>query len=358
MNNKMLFYKNFFKYGLILALILVIVLVSVNIYQDKYGIFKNDYSKQKFWPNERFVKVKYILKNPTKYDSFIFGSSRAQLFNPKLIKTGHFYNCSFEVSSIYENLRYLKMFLEHGVKIKTVILCIENDSFMYGDNPYISYDMSYKHNCFYYPETIKQKIKFYSKYLFINPFNNAPNAVPFYDFNKNTMFDSGTVAQNMDLKTFKRSTKNIDKVYVNPFKYKLVNFKLLEEFTNVCKQNNINLIVIILPEHYKSYKANNLATYNYCKKRLSEITPYYDFSGINQITTNDFNFFDYMHLDYNVACAILDRIFYENKFTQPKIEDFGDYVTKDNFNEHIKKLCSKTPEIKNCIPDSNKKYYF
>lgn len=351
MNDRRLFYRKFFKYSLILSFVLILALVSVNIYQDKYGIFKNDFSKQKFWPNERYVKVKYILKHPDKYDSFIFGSSRAQLFNTKLIKTEKFYNCSFEVSSIYENLRYLKLFLKHGIKIKTIILCIENESFMYGDNPYIAFDMTYKHNCFYYPETLKQKIRFFSNYLFINPFNNAPNQIVFFDFNRKTIFDSGTMAQNMDLKTFKKSTKKIDKVYTNKFKYNPVNLKLLEEFTKICEQNNINLIVVVLPEHYKSYKVNNLAEYNRYKQKLSEITPYYDFSGVNKMTTDDSNFFNYMHFDYNVACAILDRIFNENKLLPPKIEGFGDYVTKSNFDKHIKYLCSKTPEIKNCIPD-------
>lgn len=352
MKNNRLFYKKFFKYFLILVVIFALSLAATNIYLDKSGIFKNDYSKQKFWPNERFIKTKYLLKNPNKYDSFLLGSSRIDLLNPKLIKAGHYYNFSFPMSTIYENLRYLNLLIKKGYKIKTIVLCLDHDTFKHNEYPYSpfgSIDQAY----LYYPETIYQKIKVYSNYIFINPFAEGNKQLPFTDLNNKSIFDTGTTAQFLDLKTYKRPAKKINKAYKAPYGYNSVNLKLLKEFKQLCNQHNINLIIVILPEYYKLYKTNNLPGYNECKKELSKITPYYDFSGINEITSNDINFFDFDHFDYIAACKILDRIFNEDKFSAPKIEGFGDYVTKDNFSEHIKTLCSKTPEIKNCIPESS-----
>lgn len=348
--NNRLIYKKFFQYSLILLMALFFTLALINIHLDKYGIFKSDYSKQKLWPNERFVKMKYILKNPNKYDSFIFGSSRSNLLNSKLIKTGHYYNFSCYVATVYEDLRYLKILIKKGHKIKNIILCLDNDSFKYDDYPYSPFTEKDQAYYLYYPVNFPQKLRFYSKYIFLNPFSKNDERVPFYDFNNKSLFDSGTIGQLMDLKTFKRSTKKINKIYTKPFEYNPVNLRLIKEFSNICKENNIKLTIIILPEYYKSYEKNGLAGYNDYKQKLSIIAPYYDFSGVNEMTINDFNFYDYAHFDYNVGCAILDRIFNEDKLSAPEIKGFGDYVTKDNFKEHINALCSMTPEIKNCIP--------
>lgn len=353
MKNKRLFYKKFFKYILVSLLILVLALISTNIYLDKYGVFKNDLYKQKYWPNERALKIRHILNNPKKYDSFIFGSSRAELLNAKSINKGHFYNFTFPISTFYEELRYLKMFINKGIKIKNIILCIDNDSFKYDEYPYSPCFSKNQAHFLYYPETVLQKIKYYTTFLFINPLNQNDNKIKFYDFTKKAFFDSGSIAQSMDLKTYKRSTEKITKIYKTTSPYNPVNLKLLKEFSELCKQNNINLTVIIMPEHYKSYIENQLSRYNEYKEKIAEITPYYDFSGVNKMTTNDFNFYNYSHFDYNVACAILERLYGKNKFSAPSIEGFGDYVTNDNVDEHIKTLCSKTPEVKNCIPKTN-----
>lgn len=358
MNNNRLFYKKFFKYSITILFILIFSIITINIYVDKYGFFKNDYSKQKTSPNYRFMKIKHLLKNPNKYDSLIFGSSRAAYLNPKIIKSEKYYNLSFSVATTYENLRYLRMLINKGLKIKNVILCLDNDSFKYNDYPYTPASLEKAYAYFYYPETIPQKITFYSKCLLLNPFDKSDEETELSELDRKAILDSGTTIQLMNLKTYKRNTEKINKIYTKDGKYESINFKLLKEFVEICNQNNINLIVIILPEYYKSYKSNQLAGYNYCKKKLSEITPYYDFSGVNEVTTNNANVHDYRHLDYNVGCLVLDRIFKENKFSAPKIKGFGDYVTKDNFNEHIKTLCSKTPEIKNCIPKIDHHYSF
>lgn len=344
---KPLFYKKFFKYLILIFILLTFSIALTNAFLDRYGIFKTDYKKQKYLPNERYVKINYLLKNPNKYDSFIMGSSRAGSLQSKTIKNGKFYILDFPVASPYELLRYLNIFIKNKIKIKTIILCLENDSFKADDYPYAPIISSKDPLFFYYPENFKQKINFYYRYLALNPLLPSTETLK---FNPVTAFDSGSDSQLIDLKTCKSSNKKITQVYKNTSPYNMVNIGILKEYTAICKKNNINLIVLIIPELSESYYANDIAKYNYYKKKLAEITPYYDFSGVNSYTTNDVYFHDYRHFNACSGAKILERIYSQDKFSKPEIEGFGDYVTKDNIDEHIKTLCSKTSGVQNCIP--------
>lgn len=348
MKKSTLTYRSFFEYLILVVIFALCSTAIINVYMDRYGIFKNDYTEQVYLPNQRYVKINYVLNNPTKYDSFIMGSSRAGFINAKNIKGGNFYSLDFPLASPYELLRYLNIFIKNKIKIRTIILCLENDSFKADAAPDAPIVSRKDPLFFYYPDTLQQKINFYFKFLALNPF--LPNTETL-KFNPVTTFDSGSDSQLIDLQTYERPKHKITKVYKNPAPYNMVNIKLLKEFVSTCKKNNINLIVLIVPELEKSYYAGGIPKYNYYKKKLAEVTSYYDFSGVNSYTTNDSNFYDYRHFDFYSGEKILERIYNENKFSKPEIEGFGDYVTKDNINEHIKELCSKTPEVKNCIPN-------
>jgi hypothetical protein len=76
------------------------------------------------------------------------------------------------------------------------------------------------------------------------------------------------------------------------------------------------------------------------KKRLAQITDFYDFSGINSITKDPFNYYETSHYRVFIGEMMLARMFENDKnITVP--EDFGDLVTKSNIDIHIKKLKSQ-----------------
>lgn len=68
---------------------------------------------------------------------------------------------------------------------------------------------------------------------------------------------------------------------------------------------------------------NVLDRFREIQYRLAQITPYYDFSGLNRITTDDYYYYEVSHYRPIVGDMIIHRI-----FDMPKEADtdFGKYV--------------------------------
>ena len=63
-------------------------MISINVLVDAYGILRTDFTKQFQVPNMHFLKIKLLLENKEKYDSFVFGSSRPEKIDPRHIPNG------------------------------------------------------------------------------------------------------------------------------------------------------------------------------------------------------------------------------------------------------------------------------
>lgn len=105
----------------------------------------------------------------------------------------------------------------------------------------------------------------------------------------------------------------------------------IRDIKEMCDEHGIQLIAFINPIHYLTYRENYPKGLNAFKKRIVEITPFYDFSGLNRITTKNYYYYETSHYRPIVGDMIIRRIF--DPENAPK--DFGTYVTKDNINEHI-----------------------
>ena len=62
---------------LLLLLLLLSLIVSYNVWLDPFGIINADMKNQLTEPNQNYLKTTHIINNPTKYNAFLFGSSRA-----------------------------------------------------------------------------------------------------------------------------------------------------------------------------------------------------------------------------------------------------------------------------------------
>ena len=112
-------------------------------------------------------------------------------------------------------------------------------------------------------------------------------------------------------------------------------YEEIQRITNYAKQNNINIIFYYSPLYYKVYQYGNIDNYNNMKRKVANITPFYDFSGINEITTQKKYFCDLIHINTDCTKIIINRLFSENKNNEPKFKNFGNYVTKENIDKHI-----------------------
>jgi hypothetical protein len=88
-----------------------------------------------------------------------------------------------------------------------------------------------------------------------------------------------------------------------------------------------------------TYLNCNVEQFNAFKKQLSEVTDYFDFSGINSITSNNYYYYETSHYRYVVADMILARIFNDPPVSLPS--DFGVLVTRANLEAHLQNLRSQ-----------------
>lgn len=317
----------------------------INVHYDPYGIYRTDFTQQKIEPNQRFIKMRYLLSNPDKYDSFIFGSSRVGNIPNETIKDGKWYNMTISQGIPSEHLYNLRLLLKKNVKIKTVMLGLEDFSYKLqspsenGELITTPYSGSAVENIKYY---IKYTFKFPDKKMLDPYINPKKEQFPvFYD-----IYNSGRpLHTEIDdyINTHKQEHIS-DKKFKNPSVHKEnymdQTLKDIKEFVELCKENSIKCIVFINPIYRSTYLANNPAQFMEFKKRLVQITDYYDFSGLNSITKDPFNYYETSHYRVFIGEKMLARML-DNYKKVSVPSDFGVLVTKNNIDTHIKLLKSQ-----------------
>ena len=121
--------------------------------------------------------------------------------------------------------------------------------------------------------------------------------------------------------------------------------KNLQAIVDKCKQHNIELIVFISPTHATQYEAIIVSglwqTFEQWKREVIKITPVWDFSGYNSITTESIsdrmdNYIDNSHYSLRVGDLVLSRML---SFQTDKVpEDFGIVVTSENIESHLNQV--------------------
>lgn len=339
--------KKWCKFVLIIILGTVTIISLINYLIDPYGIFRIDFRNQVVEPNQHFIKVRYIVSNPKKFDSFVFGSSRVNSIDVSKIKNGKWYNMTYSEGLPAEHLRHLKFFKEHGVLIKNVMIGL--DDFSYKIDPNTHFNQMLRQP---YPAVIGESvIAYYVRYLIRFPDKKVLKSTlkaykdrkkgiktyfDHYDFYNTGRGDTSFLDEKIESEPEKyRKDPKFDKPTV--FRGDRVE-KTLEEIREIvdfCKSNNINLIIFINPHHYKTYLNSNLKQFFYFKKELAKITDYYDFSGLNTVTTDNYYFYETSHYRTIVGDMILKKIFGYPNISVP--EDFGIKITKENIEKHLEK---------------------
>ncbi|MDJ0745179.1 MAG: hypothetical protein QNJ32_17720 [Xenococcaceae cyanobacterium MO_167.B27] len=115
-----------------------------------------------------------------------------------------------------------------------------------------------------------------------------------------------------------------------------------EKLVKLCEQNNIKLKVFISPSHATQwesiYVTNRWQVFEEWKRKIAQLTPVWDFSGYNSVTTEKINasmnnYVDNSHYVPAIGNLILNRIFDYQTSEVP--DDFGVLLTPDNMEEHL-----------------------
>lgn len=323
--------KKFFYTNLIIFLIIICCVCLYNYKLDPYGMWKEDYSNQVLEPNKNYIKTKYILNNPDKYDSFIFGSSRVGAIEAELIPNGNYYNMTYSQGLPAEWLDNVETFLENGVRIKNVIIALDDFSFTVDPSSHYKEPLRIPYS------KLNNPFKFFKYYLLRDP---------------NDLYNRETIkgdkinhrdGANMDLygtgrgfNTFSDEIKYLSEItdeelkadrYNNPTVYFDLNriSKTIEEIQSLkdlCIDNNINLTVIFNPIHHTTYEAIDKDILKDALTELAKVTDFWNFTSPNSISSNNYYWLETSHYRLIVGRMILERVFGLDLSVETP-EDFG-----------------------------------
>ena len=302
----------------IFAIPILFFLLVVSIYNyslDPFGVIKEDMTSQKTEPNQHYLKVKYCIDYPKKYDAFLFGSSAVGKINiSKFTDSNNWYNFTYSESVPQETLQDLKILLKNNVKIERILIGLNEVSYMVNsklhDNqslrkPYINIINPYLYYLFLKPspslyKSIKQAEKsiFYEEKSFEVIYTNGS-----FTRNKKDSYIEENPAVHMSEPVFNQP-------YWNNYYEKRIDetIKDIKDINELCEINNIKVTYFFNPIYDLTYRKALSNGFLEFWNELSKVTSFYDFTGINKMTSNRLNFYENSHYRPKVGDYILSEI--------------------------------------------------
>lgn len=281
--------------------------------------------------------MRYILNNPELFDAYLFGSSRVYSIDVDNIEPFHFYNMTYANGLPGEHLENLETMIQKGI-IPAVVLIGVDDISCFGSS--MTDDLMNKQ----YPlaqQSVFENTVFFDmleQFRFLINYCNAgmvasslktillyksPNKIEYQEqFYRNGSRIRTRINQGYDWQ--KAVPANL--AYENRIDSRIVDIK---NIVDLCEDYNIKLIFFTNPIHVISYKKSVSAGYLDFLYKLSDITDYYNFSGINDITTDNKYWFETVHYKMDVGDKMIKIIFNEYIDEELESQGFGYYVTRN-----------------------------
>jgi AraC-like DNA-binding protein len=336
--------KKYIKLTLLFASIIILANVLINIIIDPFGIFGTKILPKSYQPNERFIKIEYLKSNHNKYDSYIFGSSRVGVYQPSWVQEyipSKWYNFTLSGANIEDYLLHLKYFIKQKYEIKNLIIQIDLDSI--AQYSHSSSDYLFK---YHYDISGTNMLKYYQEYSMIFPIKNFSEKIKFNlhpDEREYSIVTGAWKRVDKDRYIVKNpSLHNKLPIFSQNLKVvENINSKFdtiidsLKEITQIAKNNNINLYIFTTPHHKSMTKSFSFHSIEQFYLAISKFTTFYSFSQINEITSNNLNYYEISHYRPMVAKLVLKSIF-DNQSVD--IDNFVYKVDSSNVRNVLKKI--------------------
>lgn len=323
----------------VVALIYLVLLPIYNYCIDAYGVYRKDYSTLKFEPNLNYVKTRHLLANLDSYDVLAMGSSRVGHIDMQGYFGKRAYSLTFPEALHSEQLQILRLLLSRGLKIKRLILGVDD----------VSYHISMKqHRAFHrtrvYPDDPWEAFMFHAFYLLRSPTGTDKSLLTtkgylgyfIYDIDNTGRVLCPTCEERIDADPeahLKNKEFDIPRASHGPYLEDEV--QALKELIDLAAKNDIKLDIFVNPLYEITYLDLDLGQFNRFKKQLAQWHDFYDFSGLNEITTNKMNYSEASHYRPHVGRQILELID-AGGIRQPGA--FGAHVTAANVDAQIDAL--------------------
>lgn len=313
-----------FNIAIIVSSIIILMLVtSINMLVDPYQVFEILKIPNGHTSNERYNKVDHLIKNPTKYNAYLMGSSKIGLVNPAYAEAYRpdmkYYNLGVFGGHAGDALKMLKALKENNVTIKEVVFGI--DIF-----PYISRETevtpAYRHH-----QLVSgvSNFDFFTSYLFVpSMFHSITKVAHIMRGAEDISFDFKNTGHYKLLK-FEKMIAEDHKSYINK-KFKNVTktqnkvtwvddqFTMLAYLENWLSLNNIQAYFFIQPHHRQDYQGRMLKEdLAYFTKRIYSITGIIpNYMNDAQWTNDDSLYYEPKHYRPILAQELLERLFINN----------------------------------------------
>ena len=331
----------FIKKLIFLALIVLFVIIVPAVLIDPYNVYHwKQVRENGIEPNRNYIKMKYLLSHSAEYDALLFGSSRIGAIHVEKIPGVKAYNMSCSMGTPDKHLRNLITLIDNGFKFKRIYLGIDNLSLLENDKKHRTFS-----RCSY--EYLNENPVHFIK-LYTNPISVWKSLQYSHQDNDSIghsqMYKSGWVYNykykskyDWSIEKNKKWKKNIKKSKIYESNMDL-NLQSLEAIKAICEKDGIELIVFTNPLYKTVYlEAINYGYLDFLRK-LVQIVPFYNFSGLCDITVDDVNFVDNNHYNAEVGDLIINVICRNKRYDRLYEQGFGWYVTRSNIGELIQQI--------------------
>lgn len=341
--------KKFIIKILVFALILAAVFAPVNIIIDPYNIFHYDNPVNNgVEPNKNFIKTKYILNNQDQFDSLVFGSSRAGFIDVEKIPGGTYYDMASSEAVPAEHVKTLKVLIKNGYVPKNILLLVDDISCFV--DPAMHENVLYRAP---YPSGgLISHLEFYTKYCDLLTTYQSLSVIREHE-DKDPDFAERfrrTGTERLDIVSDFTGFDPASGAEIPGYGADYYSLRLdeaiseMQEFVDICKENDINLTVVTNPLYYKTYARDLENGYLDYLEALADVTDYYSFSSFSNITTGCSNYYEASHFIPAIGRMMIDAAYNDTVDSTLKAQGFGVKVTKENKTEFIEFLKNQALE--------------
>jgi len=346
-------YFRWIKRFAIVAVIIISTMVFFNFVVDPNGVFDvvsikgfNQYKTQSI--SDRITKFYYARR--FKPDSLIMGTSRAVFIDP--LDMGKYtkdrvYNLAINASTTYEHYLYLRSLTEFCT-IKHMILGVDFISFIARVREQTHFSEKRLERAVYlkdYVDSLFTVAAIKSSYYTVK--DNIVKKDIIQNDGNGFKFWKRTEGKKKEARFAKRSKSVIKRLAIKVYPSAIQrpeeirkNLHYLSMIIALAREKNIEYKLYVSPIYGELfdviYAVHMGDLYEDWKRRLAEISDFYDFTGHNEITDSHVWWGDPSHIVTDGGKLIVARMFHDPGVAIP--DHFGVLVTKQHVEDHIKSL--------------------
>lgn len=314
---------------------------------DPFNVFHTDNLRANgIWPNGHYAKMKYILSHPDRFNSFLFGSSRAGAVHTDRIKGRKCYDMNYSLGMPGQYLTNIKTFLANNVHPQTIYIALDYSSIcteedythrhVINDQIRCPYDYIQSHRLHFIRMYLDPATALQSIATMINARlgrSEIINPEVFYKWGWEIPYDRPV--------RINWNNKNDVVPAIEPRHHEGVKYSLdiMREIAEICRSNNIELVIFTNPLHYVTYlPAIRDKSYTEFLEGLAEISDFWNFSSLNDITLSNDNYIETSHYKAKIGDLIVDVMCNGVEYPTLQAQGFGVKVTRENVKDFIKML--------------------